>query len=367
MFSRLLSLIAILTAFYPFQSKSHVFAPYLLRPNNGGPERFFYYLVRNLRTHGISTSNWFLGKCRVAFFMTGSPGNNLLRICRLKNVRTVVRVDGFYIPEVFDNAEHGAFRSTRMLTSERMAVNQRLQLDLVMVDHVIYQSQYSKAMADRFLYNRIDNFSIIYNGVDLTHFSPKSKRFGQSFTRLLVLGSLRDVDLLNLVLNVFRLSCSEAGPNFYLRIVGKMTPPVSKSFDAFVRQNEMLSDLIEYRNFVRLQELPLVIADCDIALHLKSGDACPNSVLEALACGVPVICQSWGGASELVGDAGIVIDHEPYAYDEALAKKAVKSICVLRDELASYRPRARSRAVSCFSTELMAHRYASVFKCLAQR
>ena len=34
------------------------------------------------------------------------------------------------------------------------------------------------------------------------------------------------------------------------------------------------------------------------------GSWCPDVVAEALACGLPVVCGSWGGTAELVGEGG---------------------------------------------------------------
>src|SRR5262249_50166298 len=42
---------------------------------------------------------------------------------------------------------------------------------------------------------------------------------------------------------------------------------------------------------------------------LKNNDPCPSIVLEALATGLPVIYCNSGGTPELVGDAGVAIQH----------------------------------------------------------
>jgi hypothetical protein len=50
-------------------------------------------------------------------------------------------------------------------------------------------------------------------------------------------------------------------------------------------------------------------------LHLAYADHCPNTVIEALSQGCPVVCSSVGGTRELVGDFGIVVDDGRFDFD----------------------------------------------------
>ena len=50
-------------------------------------------------------------------------------------------------------------------------------------------------------------------------------------------------------------------------------------------------------------------------IHLCWLDCCPNTVVEGLASGLPVVCSHNGGTKELVRDDGIVIQlEEDYEY-----------------------------------------------------
>jgi len=55
---------------------------------------------------------------------------------------------------------------------------------------------------------------------------------------------------------------------------------------------------------------------CDAMIHITYLDACPNSVVESIVAGCPVICTSEGGTSELVreGVNGLVIPDKPYKF-----------------------------------------------------
>jgi glycosyltransferase involved in cell wall biosynthesis len=50
-----------------------------------------------------------------------------------------------------------------------------------------------------------------------------------------------------------------------------------------------------------------VFKNSDWMLHLAWLDHCPNTVVEALSCNVPVICSEDGGTKEIVGRYGIVL------------------------------------------------------------
>jgi glycosyltransferase involved in cell wall biosynthesis len=51
--------------------------------------------------------------------------------------------------------------------------------------------------------------------------------------------------------------------------------------------------------------------------HLAWLDHCPNTVVESLSVGTPVICSEDGGTSEIVGSYGLVL-HEDTKYNYEL-------------------------------------------------
>lgn len=61
-----------------------------------------------------------------------------------------------------------------------------------------------------------------------------------------------------------------------------------------------------------------VYRESDWMIHAAWLDHCPNTVVEALSCGVPVICTQDGGTCELVGSYGITLS-EKTPYDFSLA------------------------------------------------
>ena len=108
--------------------------------------------------------------------------------------------------------------------------------------------------------------------------------------------------------------------------------------------------------------MPKLISKCDISIHIKSGDSCPNAVLEAMSCGVPVICHSHGGTKELVGNTGIIIEHPKFYYDDLLSKKTADAIHKILKKRREYSIKARNRVLSSFDIDLMTNKYLDVLK-----
>lgn len=353
---------SLLTLIVRFKRVGWIFSPYRVRPNKGGPERFYYNLINGINKSGYVFTPLMLGFSRVAFFLSNSYGDMYLSVCRLLGIKTVVRVDGFYLPTVFDNKEYANGRTVRKLTMSRIKLNQRLQKDLLIADFIVYQSEYSKFVADHYLYNRDRDFAIIYNGVDLELFKPRELNGCDEKINLLYLGVHRDPDLFLSSLNTYR-KVNELRPDRYIfNVVGSMTEEVGVVLKEWLYKNHIIEKDIKILPFVEMGRLPGVIKFCDISIHLKSGDYCPNAVIEALACGVPVICHNWGGTKELVGDAGIVLKNNPFEYNDLLAECAAMAVIEISDNLVYYKNAARERAVKYFDRHVTALKYLEIFK-----
>jgi glycosyltransferase involved in cell wall biosynthesis len=96
----------------------------------------------------------------------------------------------------------------------------------------------------------------------------------------------------------------------------------------------------------------------DVLLHPRLGDWCPNVVVEALACGLPVVCGSWGGAAELVGAGGIVVPTEKWSYGADFVAGMATAVENVLAALPDYRERARQRAEAEFDIRRVAENYA---------
>ena len=116
-------------------------------------------------------------------------------------------------------------------------------------------------------------------------------------------------------------------------------------------------------------QAPQIFGSADAYLITKHNDPCPNVVLEAMACGLPILYAASGGVPELVGEAGVSLV-VPETYDESPVPSAadivegMASIMQKRDVFSSL---ARERAVQKFDIQLWAQHHKMIFDKLVNK
>jgi glycosyltransferase involved in cell wall biosynthesis len=99
-------------------------------------------------------------------------------------------------------------------------------------------------------------------------------------------------------------------------------------------------------------------------------DPCPSLVIEAMACGLPVVYPASGGVVELVGDeAGVGVPHpDSWERDEPPSAEALAAgVFRVLDDLSGYGTAARRRAVERFALGPWLDRHAALFAELVNR
>ena len=156
-----------------------------------------------------------------------------------------------------------------------------------MVDQVIFQSHYSQASFASFgVFPK--NARIIHNAVDGSIFFPSNThRSPQSKLRLMSVSWSQ-----NPMKGFEWLSKISAIPNVELCFVGNWC----KSIDPGNVH------LLGVRNAEEIAEL---LRNSDIFVHAAENDPCSNSIVEALASGLPILYHGSGGNPELAGGFGL--------------------------------------------------------------
>ncbi len=242
-------------------------------------------------------------------------------------------------------------------------VNRPLRLALLAADHVVYQSRFCKRSADAFLGRPRATWEVVYNAVDVDHFTPATQQ-PEGGPVLLLGGDQTQEYRLDLALRTLA-AVLPAHPDATLLVTGRL-----------VGKADALIDELGLRRHVELlggysqRDAPAVFRRAHLLLHTKVNDPCPSLVLEAMACGLPVVYPASGGVVELVGDeAGVGVPHpDSWERDEPPSAEALAAtVSGVVDDLSAYSAAARRRAVERFALGPWLDRHAALFAELVNR
>jgi glycosyltransferase involved in cell wall biosynthesis len=226
-------------------------------------------------------------------------------------------------------------------------------------DHVVYQSAFCKLGADRFYGSPQRAWEILHNPVDTDVFTPGGGHAERPLT-LLLGGNQYQPYRLERALETLAAIRQEI-PDARLLVAGV----VSFARDAQeLIERLSLREAVEFAGPYTQAQAPELIRRADLLVHPKYNDPCPTAVLEAMACGLPVVYSASGGTPELVGpDAGIGIDapldwerdHPPSPSQLAAA------VLTLAADLEARRTSARERALR-FDLRPWVERHREIFE-----
>jgi glycosyltransferase involved in cell wall biosynthesis len=231
-------------------------------------------------------------------------------------------------------------------------INHEFRRALLAADHVLYQSEFCKRCADEWLGEPRGSWEVLYNAVDVEHFVPADETPPDGPV-LLLGGDQTQKYRLELALRTLAQL-----PDARLIVTGRLVSDPAPLLDELD-----LRDRVEFRGRYSQGEAPALFRRAQLLLHTKVLDPCPSLVVEAMACGLPVVYAKSGGTVELVGDeAGVGVPHpESWERDqppspEALAD-AVRRVLADRER---YAAAARARSQS-FALGPWLDRHAEVF------
>jgi glycosyltransferase involved in cell wall biosynthesis len=232
-------------------------------------------------------------------------------------------------------------------------------------DYVFYQSEFCRRCAARFLGSRTGPTEILYNGVDIAHFTPREPREIEGPFTFLITGKFGASTAYRLSSSIVGLAAArKGGLDVRLQIAGVIEPGIKAEARALVERLSLI-DAVYFTGPYNGAQAPEIYCSAHAYLMTKHNDPCPNVVLEAMACGLPVLYSASGGVPEQVGpDAGIGLSvpetferdvaPEPQAIAEGMAR-----VIAQRDRMASA---ARQRAVEHFDISHWLTRHETVFR-----
>jgi glycosyltransferase involved in cell wall biosynthesis len=237
------------------------------------------------------------------------------------------------------------------------AVNRPRRRALLAADHVLYQSEFSKQSSDLFLGEPPGSWEILPNAVDVGHFAPAESP-SDGGPVLLLGGDQTQEYRLELALSTLAALVPHR-PGAQLLVTGRVVAAV----EPLVEEHGLTGRVRVLGEYAQ-HDAPAIFRQAHLLLHTKVNDPCPTLVLEAMACGLPVVYPASGGTVELVGDeAGIGVPHPvTWERDEPPSPEALADAVerVLSD-LGVYAAAARSRAVERFALGPWLDRHSELF------
>lgn len=160
---------------------------------------------------------------------------------------------------------------------------------------IVYQSSW----AERLLSPILERDGVVFvNGVDTDIFRPAEKNENTAGRRIFYSRNSRNETKQAHEVEAWWREYNLTNKDDTLVIVGNFSRETLQSDHPFEFHN---GESYEYHGMVEDQnKLADIIRSCDVAFLPYMFDACPNTVLEVQACGVPVLYSPTGGTREIV-------------------------------------------------------------------
>ena len=224
-------------------------------------------------------------------------------------------------------------------------------------DHVIYQSQFIRKWWEDWYGVAHVPASVIINGVDLQTYTPDGahERPTDRFRLLLLEGSLAGG--LNSGLFHALALAEKLSAKFPMEVV------VAGKVDDATQRRVQGKVPVKFLGVIPREQIPILARSSHMMYSAEVNPPCPNSVIESLACGLPVVGFDSGSLKELVtNDAGCIVPYgsNPWKLEmpdiSALAVSA-ETVLTKQDQ---FRAAARMRAESAFGLDQMVESYLKV-------
>ncbi|HEY3311148.1 MAG TPA: glycosyltransferase family 4 protein [Anaerolineales bacterium] len=319
----------------------------------GGMVSFYHKFTAGAQARGVQvTSDPADGPYAALLVIGGTRQIAALAQARRRGARVVQRLDGLnWIHRVRPVSFRHSLRAelgNLLLASTRRYLAQR----------IVYQSEFSHAWWDRRFGRLHKPFSVVHNGVDLQVYAPGGERPAHLYRLLVVEGSLGggyDTGLENAVRLAEGLAAR--GWPMEVKVVGEVAAGLRA---AWVGRTSVP---LRWTGLVPREQVPALDRSAHLLFSADVHPACPNSVIEALACGLPVVAFDTGSLAELVPpEAGFI---GPYGSNSwKLEPPDVAGLVSGAEQVLqawpAYSRAARARAESAFGLDRMVDRYLEV-------
>lgn len=317
----------------------------------GGMASFRLKFEQGLKARGIDVTHDLDDKSDAILVIAGTRFLLDLKRARQRGIRIVQRLDGInWVQRVkwsglkyTVRAEYGNFMLA--LIRNRFA------------DKVIYQSQFIRQWWEDWYGVAKVPATVIINGVDLNAYTPNGEheRPADKYRLLLLEGSLAH----GLNSGLFHaVSIAEK-----MSVIYPMEVLVAGVVDESTQRKLQSRIPVKFLGTIPRTEIPKLARSSHLMYCAEVNPPCPNSVIEALACGLPVIGFDSGALKELVtNEAGRIVPYgaNPWKLDMPNVNALALSAGEVLEKQDQFRAAARKRAESALGLDQMVDSYLKV-------
>lgn len=335
---------------------------------------FQYKLADGLRTRGVQVCQDLSDTPYQAVLVIGGT-RDLAGLWRLRRqgIPVVQRLDGMnWLHRLAGIRKDGWRHYLRAEYGNRLLALIRARL----ASRVVYQSEFVRRWWERVHGALPVENRVIHNGVDLNSYSPTGIGTPPTdcWRLLMVEGSLMGgyeqglqaaVDLsVRLAALLSAPGCPIESRPVELLVAGRVSESVQRQWQWRLEQARgALPVSLSWAGLVPLDQIPQLDRSAHLLYSSDINPACPNSVIEALACGLPVIAFDTGALPEmLLGDCGRVVPYggDPWKLEPPdVAALAQAALAVLAEQ-PRFRNEARLRAEAAFGLDQMVESYLDI-------
>lgn len=202
---------------------------------------------------------------------------NELTFYRGCGLPVIQRLDGIYYP-----SKHGAGYRNHNDAIEKIYSNYS--------SHVVFQSEYSKEQCfDQMGIKAEGEYSLILNGADKSVWKPIKNKSQNKKMKFVTTGNFRNEDMIEPVVKALDKLILDY--DFELHTIGPVTKVELSPF--FER------DYVVNHGSLPKADIVTELQWSDIFIYSHLNPPCPNSVIEAISCGLPIVGFDSGSMSEL--------------------------------------------------------------------